>query len=338
MATYAFPTSAELMLIEQTYLPVLTADNPFFRMFPFKSINAAVIEWEQLDNYIGLQQVRGMNGAPSRVSKTGAKRYSMKPGVYGEFETLDEEELTNRRALATFGEPAIITDLVRMSQDKLLSRRIARQKWLIVQLVVNGFFSVLDKEGVVTHSDGYTQRQFTATTPWSTTASATPLADLRAIKLYARGYSVRFDSSATAWMNQKTANYMLNNSNSADLGGKRTGGQGTINNLGDLNRLITADDLPQVGVWDKGYYDDNGTFQLDIPDNVVIIEGNRETGAPVGQFGLTRNANNPDASPGPYMRVIDRGENAVPRTIEVHDGHNGGPYVLFPSAIVKMNV
>jgi hypothetical protein len=131
---------------------------------------------------------------------------------------------------------------------------------------------------------------------------------------------------------------MLNNSNSADLGGKRTGGNGTINNLGVLNEILTGDDLPKVGVWDQGYYDDNGNFQLDLPTGTIIIEGQRQTGTPIGQFGLTRNANNPDASPGPYMRVIDRGENTVPRTVEVHDGHNGAPYVLFPSALIKMNV
>jgi hypothetical protein len=53
---------------------------------------------------------------------------------------------------------------------------------------------------------------------------------------------------------------------------------------------------------------------------------------------MTRNANNPDLAPGPYMRVIDTGEIVIPRSIEVHDGHNGGPVIYFPSAVVVMSV
>jgi hypothetical protein len=343
MAAYAYPTSIELQQVEQKYLPVLTADNPFFSMFPFKNIDKSILEWEQQDNYIGLQQVRGLNGAPSRVAKVGVKQYMMKPGVYGEYVPVDEEEITNRRRMGSLSDPVDIYDLVRAGQDQLLTRRLMRQKKLIVDLVVYGFFSIIDKNGVVSHTDGYTQRVFASTTPWSTAATSTPLADMRAVKLLQRGYSMRLGAGASAWMNQTTANYILANSNSADVGGKRTGGfrgygGNTVNGVADLNALLTGDDLPTIKVWDEGYYDDSGTFQLDIPTGYVIVEGKRATGTPIGHFCYTRNANNPGAAPGPYMRVIDRMETPVPRTIEVHDGFNGGPAVYFPSALIVMKV
>lgn len=343
MAAYDYPTSAELQAIEQQYLPVLTADNPFFSMFPFKNVPKAHLEWEQLDNYIGLQQPRGMNGAPSRVAKVGLKQYLMNPGVYGEFTVLDEEELTNRRAMGTFADAIGIYDLVRMGQDQLLTRRLMRQKKILVDLVVNGFFSVLDKNNVILHTDSYTQRVYTASVAWSTAATSTPLADFRAVKLLKRGYSVSFGAGATAWMNQTQANRMLNNTNASDIGGKRTGGfsglgGNTVNSLKDMNALLAADDLPQIKIWDEGYYGDDGTFNLDIPNGTVIVEGKRLTGTPIGNFVYTRNVNNPDGAPGPYMRVIDRMENQVPRTVEVHDGFNGGPAIYFPSALVVMRV
>lgn len=338
MPSFPIPTSAELMQIEQTYLPVLTADNPWFQMFPFKNVDKSMLMWEQLDNYIGLQQVRGLNGAPQRVAKTGLKQYMMKPGVYGEYETLDEEELTNRRAVASFDQATGIYDLVRMSQDKLLTRRLMRQKKLIVDLVVNGFFSVLSPNGGVTHTDGYTQRIYTSAVTWATAATATPIADFRAVALLKRGFSVDFGSTATAYANRTTVNQMLNNTNAGDLGGKRLENGATVNDLDGMNRILAANDCPMIKIWDEGYYDDSNTFQLDIPNGAVIVQGKRATGSPVGNFIYTRNVNNPDGAPGPYMRVIDRMENDIPREIEVHDGHNGGPAIYFPSAIVKMNV
>jgi hypothetical protein len=53
---------------------------------------------------------------------------------------------------------------------------------------------------------------------------------------------------------------------------------------------------------------------------------------------MVRNANNPGLAPGAYMKIVDNGDRAVPRLIQVHDGHNGGPALLYPSAIVVMTV
>ena len=46
----------------------------------------------------------------------------------------------------------------------------------------------------------------------------------------------------------------------------------------------------------------------------------------------------PKLTPGAYQKIIDKGEDAVPREVEVHDGHNGGAVLYFPSAMVVMNV
>jgi len=78
-----------------------------------------------------------------------------------------------------------------------------------------------------------------------------------------------------------------------------------------------------------------GTFTPFIPDNTAVVVGRRIDGSPIGNYKMVRNANNPGLAPGPYTKVIDRGETTVPRTIEIHDGHTGGPALFFPSAIVK---
>jgi hypothetical protein len=139
-------------------------------------------------------------------------------------------------------------------------------------------------------------------------------------------------------MNRKTSNRMLANTNAADLYGRRTAGLGTFNSLDQVNQLLAGDDLPNIVVYDEGYLDSSGTFQPYIADNKVVVVGKRPAGQSLGAYRYTRNANNPDLAPGAYMKIIDTAERSVPRTIEVHDGHNGGCVLYFPSAIVIMSV
>lgn len=334
MATFIYPTSAELQQVAQDKMPALMKNRPCFDIFPARSVDSHLLIWEQLDNFLGLQQVRGMDGEPSRVKKIGAKRYTMVPGVYGEFIDLDEQELTARRQYGTFGTPVDISDLVMLAQDQLLQRRLDRIEAIIWTLITTGTFSVSLPTGGVAHTDTYTLQTASRAVSWATVATATPLADFRAVQLLHRGHSVSFGKGARAFMNRGTFNTMISNTNAADLYGRRTAGLGTFNNLPQLNDLLAGDDLPQITIYDEGYLDDSNTFQLFIPDGKVAIVGQRPAGQVIGEYRFTRNANNPNLAPGPYMKVVDLGDVRVPRRIDVHDGHNGGPVIYFPSAVV----
>lgn len=339
MATFVFPDSAELRMIDRDLLPRMLADRPWSSFFPVEESDDYWLMWEQLDNYFGLQQARGLGGAPQRIKRLGSKRYTMEPGVYGEFSAIDEVELTRRRPPGTFGGPPIdITDLVVPEQERLMGRELDRIELIVWTLLTTGTFSVSTPQNTVVHTDSYTTQTFTATVGWGTTATAHPLADLRAIKLLARGHSVRFDSSATLYVNSGTANNIYANGNATDLYGRRTAGLGTYNSPGQINQLLLGDNLPSITEYDAGYLDDSGTFQLFIPDNKGVLVGTRPNNTPVGAYRMTRNVNNPDLAPGSYSRVMDRGDEMVPRMIEVHKGHNGGPVIYYPSAIVLLNV
>lgn len=332
---YVYPTSYELMMIERDKIPRLTQNRPIFEILPLKNIDSAILLWEQLDNIIGLQQVRGLNGSPLGVNALGGKQYYGQPGVYGEFATVDEEQLTLRRQWGSYNKPVDISDLVMEKQDQLLERRLNRVEYNGWTLLATGVFTALGRVGQVLHTDTYTTQNYSILVPWSTVASATPLADLRAIQILGRGHSVNFGRQAKAYMNQTTFNYFISNTNANDLGSKRTYGLASITGLDDVNRILTGDNLPNIVIYDEGYFDDAGAFQLYIPNKTVIIVGVRQTGVPIGNYEFTRNANNPDLAPGPYMRVIDNLERELPRKIEIHDGHNGGPVLYHPSSIVK---
>lgn len=320
-------------------MPRLVAERPVFGFFPMTTSDSSQLSWEQEDNYIGLQQVRGLNGEPPKVAKTGLKRFTTFPGVYGEFEPIDEIEMTLRRQYGDWSRPVNLDDLVMRAQDKLLLRRLDRVEQIIWTLLVAGTFSVAGPSGAILATDAYTTQTFTAGTAWSTPATSTPLADFRAVQLLARGHSVDFGSRAQAFMSRITFNNMLNNSNAADLGGRRGAGLSTINGPAQVNQLLAMDDLPGFTIYDEGYLSEpSGTFVPFLATGKVVVIGKRPGGSPIGEYRMTRNVNNPDMAPGPYQRVIDRGVDEIPRVIEVHDGHNGGVCLTFPSAIAVMSV
>jgi hypothetical protein len=336
MVDFVYPSAVVLEQINQELAPRLMANRRIFDILPTQNVDSHLLEWEQKDNYLGLQQVRGLNGQPSRVKQTGGKRYMQAPGVYGEFELLDEQQLTVRRPWGTFAGSIDVTDLVREAQDKLLQRRLDRIEQIGWTLLATGTFSVADGVTIL-HTDAYTTQTFSAAVPWATVATATPLADLRAIQLKSRGYSVNFGAGSRAYMNRSTANALLSNTNQADIAGRRTAGLGSINSMAMVNTLTAMDDLPEIVIYDDGYYDDSGTFQLFVPNNRVIVVGQRRDNDPIGQYRFTRNANNPAMEAGPYMKVVDDPDE-VPRSIQVHDGHNGGIVLFHPAAIVVATV
>lgn len=324
--------------IAQILIPRLVGDRPIFQEFPFDNVDASLVAWEIEDNYTGLQAARGLNGEPPKIKRAGLKRWEMTPGVYGEYSPLDEVELTKARQYGTFGTPMDISDRVMREARHLLERRLDRIESILWTLVSTGTFSVPGPNGTTIATDTYPVQTYTASTGWGTPATSTPLHDFRQVQLKHRGQSTSFYAQAKAYANLNTWNNALVNTNSADLYGRRVTGLATVNSPAQLGALLLEDNLPQPVIYDEGYLDDAGTFHSFIPDNTVVVLGKRFNAAPLGSFVYTRNANNPNAAPGPYMRVIDTADFKIPRTIEVHDGFSGGPSIQYPGSVIVMNV
>lgn len=350
MATYVFPSSQTLFKIEQEKLPTLTQDDPIFDYFPITSKPTIDIRFEQRDNYTGLQQLRGVGGEPNRVVNVGAKSFLIPSGVYGEYKAIDEKEMLERRPLGTWEGYVEISDLVMDAQDQLLTRRLDRIRWIMWTLLTTGTFSVSLPGGAVGHTDSYAtvstigqygMQTASSAVAWSTFATATPLQDFRTMKLLARGRSISFGPGSDVLMNQTTFNRLVRNTNAGDFGGKKAMNSpfGTITSLADVNKIFLDADLPTVRIHDGGYIDDSGNFQLFIPTGTAILVGKRVNGDPLGNYIYTRNMVNQGGASGPYQRVYDytQGPTAkIPPKVEVHDGHNGGPALYYPSAIVRL--
>lgn len=338
MADYAYTTTEEMRSIDPVLLAAETANDPIFTMFPARPSNSDRLVWEQRDSYRGLEQIRGLNGSPPRVVQVGRNKYSMEPGVYGEYMDVDEMEMTRRASVTDTGRPVDIRDLTDERQEQLLVRQTNRMRWLGWELLVNGRFAVLNDANAVVHADAYTQQLYTAGVTWATVATATPIANFIAVSVLTRGTSASLGANADAWMNQLTFNDLRGNTNTADLGGKIIVERDRPRSVDEVNSVFVGFGLPRIRIYDEGYISDAGVWTPWIPNNRVVVVGTRTNGAPIGEMRLTRNVNNPNAAPGVYNKVIDHGERKVPRSIEVHRGWNGGPIVFYPGAICTMIV
>jgi hypothetical protein len=339
MIQYSYPTAASLLAIEADLMPSLMDDDPVLtEIFPEKRLDNDALIIQKRDNWLGLMQVRGMGGDPKIVATPGFKEVAITPGYYGEQRVISEQELTRRRRI---GDPLArvdITALVREAQDFLLMRQIQRMRYEAWTLLTYGVYNALDISGAIVDSYQYNQRTFVSTVPWTTPATATPLLDLRNVQLQAAGYSVSFGPGAKAYMNQITANAIFQNTNNADIYGRRTQGLGTYNSPLQVNQLFMGDNLPEMVIMDGSYRDDNNNILRYIPSGYVIVVGKRPAGQTIGNYQMTLNANNADMSPGPYMFIKDTVGETVPRRIEIHRGVNGGPVLYFGSAVIVMKV
>lgn len=340
---YVYPDSTELKAIEQDLIPVMEERDPVFfqELFPTdESSDTYKLEWEQLDNFFGLQQARGLDGQPPPVQRVGSNRYSTEPGVYGEYVLIDEKEMTRRGEFAKYTGTVDLTDLVQTAQRQLLQRRLDRMRYIGWTLLTTGEFLVPAPHGGYEHRDRYNFTTHTASPTFSTVATAAPFDFFLGLSNIGRGTSSRFGAASKVYVNSVTVQRILRNTNANDIGGKyRIGGGNTINTIENANSILAERGLPQIVQYDEGYLTtkDASSFVPFIPDGVGVLVGSRPGGQPVGNYRLTRNANN-NFNPGAYTEVIDSAGREIPRQVQIHDGHNGGPVVYFPSAIRILNL
>lgn len=335
---YDYPTNAELTEIDPVLLAAELVNDPLLGpggLFPMEETDADKVVWEQRDAYLGLAQFRGLNGDPPRVKRIGAKRYEMNPGVYGEFTTVDEYEMTRRAQPATWATPVNVDDLVMDCEEQLMTRQTNRMRQVTYALLTQGIFTVLDANGSVVHQDAYNINIYTPSVSIALPATATPLADLRAIPILARGTSSLAGAGAELWVNQVTANQILAVTNTADLRGERLDNDRTAQSISDVNLIFTRNGLPNIRIVEDGYYTDAGVWTMYIPDGTGVYVGRRANGAPLGAFRLTKNASAPSGR-GVYAKVIPRGmseDSPPPAKIEVHRGFNGGTVIWYPGSV-----
>jgi hypothetical protein len=335
-----FPVMSELRSIDALYEQEQVAGDPLFSAFPLQTKNTHFLRWKQRDFYRGLMQGRGLNNPYPAVTRLGDREFLTKPSAYGEHVVIDEEEITIRANPDTPSAPVNLTDEVNNADQMLVARQFNRARWVGWTLILEGIYKVLNQSGAIVGQDSIGVTQY-AGTSWGTPATSTPLADARAVALLSEGTSADFGVGAIGFANRRTVNKALANTNAADLGGKRTIGGGTIKGLDDLNGIFAAEGLFTLKAYHAGYYSDAGSFSTWIPDNVVVVFGSHNGASQIGEMTQTRHADNPNAAPGPFAKIVDTGRDPnadPPRQVRVYRGVNMGPQIWYPGAVVIMRV
>lgn len=320
-------------------------------IFPEQNRNAHFVEWNQADNYYGLQQMRGLDGNAPHVKQPGRKTFVYEPGVWGEHELITETELTVRAGSSIVSDtnPIDLSDLVMERDTQLIGREFDRKEWLAWNALRGSITVKVGGDNAVTpattYTDTYAVQAYSPTIPWSTLSTAVPIANMQTVQQMQVGHSIDFGAAATLFVNGYTAFQILNNANTADFGGRRNQFGATINNIQGVASYWQGQNLPNIMVYDGGYmpYIGNNTtaqFQKYILNGEGFLIGKRPGNARVGEMQLTRNANNPGARPGGYRKFIDYANNNNPKEgpprIYIERGWNGGPAIYYPSAVVHL--
>lgn len=351
---FMYASSATRREIEPDLLQRGRAGRLGFEILPEKPVPTGKVRWTQKDNWFGLQQMRGLDGAPLHVYRVGHKTWEYEPGYFGEFTEVTETELTNRASSVDVTTVSInVNDLVAEAREILVGREWERKETSIWTLLTTGILQIVQdgEDGVqVTYRDQYSFQQYTPTYPWSNLALSTPIKNFQSVQQMgeALGHSVDFGAAATAYGNQVTINNLINNQNPDDFGGRRAQFGATLNAMPAFNSYFAAQNLPQLKVYDASYQLRKNSPRIKyIPDGVLVVVGRRFSGEPLGFYNITRNASAGYRSVS-YEYVIDRAnaliagaapsEKRTPANIEVHRGHNGGPSIDFPSSVVVMHV
>lgn len=341
MATLAMQGAITLRTLQKIYIGREASKRLGFKLMPLVTQDVTELIYEREGVNRGIQNARGPGGPAGRIARPSIEEKRFTPGHYGDEYVIDELELENRRQVGSWQEfesqKSISDKIARLMSD----RQMDRQEKNIFDLLCTGGFETRGAAGTggpVFHRQIFPLRQFTPGVLFSNLAASTPITYLRSLMpLLQLGVSVDF-RIGYAIANRNTINTILNNTNAADITGRRVNSGDTVNDLASYNKILASNDIFQLTEYHKGYYPDGegNPPQLFIPDGKICIIGVREDGEPIGDYVMTRNAHNANSAPGEHY-VVEDFRLRTPPSIRIGAGHNGGPVPTYLEAIAIIN-
>jgi hypothetical protein len=336
-STFELGGAVAVKEIFAAYARTSEANRLGMQLMPLTEVDETKLIYERHDLLRGIQAARGLGGATQPVAMPGFSTFSMEPGYYGDHHLLTEQDLVNRRQVGdwhAFDSQGSLTDKAARNLERRFADRIEKNTF---DVILTGLYEGQDEQGRLKTADVYAIQRATPGTLFTDLANSTPLRFLRdTIATAELSVSVNFRAGEML-MNRVTLNTILNNANAADLGGKRFDVGQTLNSVAELNDILIANDLPKVRVYDEGFYPTAGGFQRFIPNGRIALLGKRTDGETVGEYRLTRYAQN-GGGKGYWVNVDDMtsGPGSDPPKVIVKAGHNGGPVIYYPEAVLSI--
>lgn len=332
--------AVKLKQLMQLYLPRALDSRELLKLLPLTKDNSTTLIYERRQLNTGLQGARGLGGRSNGVRKPGVDQYKVQPGYYGDHWTITEQELVDLRDVGSWDDFDNYSEQSARGVQHLTQRFLDRCEYSIAQTFLTGGFTAADSSGVTKHRDLFNVPSYTPGTLFSDLANSQPLNYIRdLIPTLELGKSVSF-TKGFMLMSRPTVNLILKNQNAADLNGRRLQYGSTVNSLDDLNDLLLSNDLPKVKVYDAGYYSDPPgtapTFSRFLTNGKIVLVGVREDGEQLGEYRMTRAAQNDNSAPGEWYQVEDR-RTKDPCQVILRSGHNGGPVPYYTEGFARIN-
>lgn len=349
------PTNLELQgpvklrKLASLLIPRALASRELLKLFPLVKENETELIYERRQVTTGLQAARGLGGPTQSVLKPGVDQYKVSPGYYGDNYPISEQELINLRDAGTWGDFENYSSQAARGTQHLTTRFLDRCEYSIGQLITTGSYTAQNAQGINYIQQIFDIPSYTPNTLFSDLNNSQPLNYFRdLIPTLELARSVSFQKGFIL-CSRPSANLIIKNQNAADLNGKRLEYGATINSVEDFNELMVANDLPPLKVYDGAWYSDPpgspfnptpyqpGTRNRFIPNGSFVLVGVRDDGETLGEYRLTRAAQNGEqASPGEWYQVEDR-RDRDPCQVILRAGHNGGPVPFYLEGFCCVN-
>jgi hypothetical protein len=349
--TLMFPTNYQLDTVVQEYT-VQTENFIGAEILPETEAYTQKVRWDEKDSDRGMTAPHAMGTDPKIDKRPGSKTREYEPIPFKESDVLKENEILRSRELGTINNTIDLSRAVgemvknRMDKTKI---RMESLRWQTLR----GSISI--NENGVKVSETFGIQTHNVSVDFDSLSTAKPLAEFNAVKLKFRGTGASAAGSK-AYLNQTTTNWLLENQNDADLKGFQNSNFANLPySLEEMNKIMTARGLPQLVTTDEGYIDEDGNYQLFVPDGEIIVVGKRPAGQKVGDFCSTPSLHRVKAGknlPG-FFSILE--VNGVPSVgsmnvsleqlgagsnpqLKTTGGIYGGTRLFYPRSVIKMVV
>jgi hypothetical protein len=351
MLTLTFPTNAALDMVVQDYV-AQTENFVGAKILPETEAYVQRVQWDERDRDRGMTNAHVMGTDPKTDTRQGSKTHEYRPIPFKETDLIKEDEILQARELGTQNETLNLSrEIARIAKNRLDKTRI-RMEWMR--------WATLKGRVVISENGVSVDETFPVQTPsplhdWDDLDNATPLKDFNAWKLLFRGTGASA-MGAVVYMNQTTANWLLENNNEDDLKGFQNSNFTKLPySVDELNKILTARGLPTIFVVEDGYIDEDDNFVNFLDDAEVIVIGKRPAGQTVGDFCTTPSLHrvvNGVQAPGYFSIVevndqpsdvvgavsMDQLGKAKNPKIEVTGGIYGGTRLIYPKSVIYSQV
>jgi|CXWL01.1.fsa_nt_gi hypothetical protein len=351
MLTLTFPTNAELNEVVQAF-EASPEDYIGKQILPDNESMFQEVRWDERDHDRGITSAHTMGTDPKTGTRQGSRTRSYTPIPFKETDLLKEDEILRSRQLGTMaGTLDLSEEIARIAKDRFDKTEARKEKlrWdtLLGAIAIN--------ENGVKVDETFPVQTHDVAVAFGTAATAAPLKEFNAVKLKFRKTGASADG-AKAYLNQTTANMLLENQNAGDLKGFQNANFTQLPySIDEANKVLKVRGLPELVVYDEGWVDDNDDLQLFIPDNRIIVVGKRKKGQSVGDFMSTPSLhNNRNGQPAPgFFSIIEvngspseqvgavsmgqLGSSKNPK-VEITGGIYGGTRLIYPKSVIVMDV